>query len=276
MTTRRYPSPAPLLCRDLKTFRACLTYFGRLYHDDPCLFDFTKVAFVDPTALVLLHHTLNKAGKAVSLHLPTNKLALEYFSDNLKISALAASTKRPNRYPLRYVTSEPGMTKELGKWREMLQTSGALGEEKARLFSANMSEVLVNSFAHGGASPNTCIVAGQTFPKSAHSVLAAVDYGRGIPASLRDSGRYPGDRTDEQWILLSLEKGVTSKSRPTNRGFGLYLLKEMVMQNGGSMLLVSGSGAVSITNGGKPRAEPLGPRYRPFAGTFLILDIKAT
>jgi hypothetical protein len=50
----------------------------------------------------------------------------------------------------------------------------------------------------------------------------------------------------------------------------------MVRQNGGSMLLVSGGGVVSIRAGGAPVAEPLGVKYRPFVGTFLILDIKAT
>ncbi len=269
-----HASPAPLLCRNLKTFRSCLTFFGRM-RDSHCILDLRKVRFADPPALVLLHHFARESN-GLGIYLPEVGPAKDYISDNLRMREAGASVRSPNRYPLRYVASERHMVVELGKWREMLLNSGALGEERARQFSSNMSEVLINSFAHGGQRNVRSIVAGQTFPKKAHSVLAAVDSGQGIPTSLRRSGRYPGERSDEEWILLALQRGVTSKSRETNRGFGLYLLQDMVRKNGGSMILVSGRGVVSITDGCEPKAEALGRSYPGFRGTFLILDIRVS
>lgn len=270
----RKASPQPLLCRSAKTLKACLTFFNHARHG--ATLDFSKVGFVDPPALVLLHHLAGEQG-GIPVHLPNNVTARKYFMDNLTMSASSQGTpKVPNKYPLRYVNSETEMVRELGQWRDMLVESDKVSEETARAYSSTMSEVLVNSFSHGGASKGEVIVAGQTFGKRKHSVLAAVDRGRGIPTSLRASGRYGNERTDEQWILMSLEKGVTSKTRPSNRGFGLHYLKTMVQKNKGSLILLSGGGIVSITDGGEPVASSLSPHHHKFNGTFLIVDIKVS
>ena len=81
------------------------------------------------------------------------------------------------------------------------------------------------------------------------------------------------ERTDEEWIAFALERGITCKSRPTNQGYGLYLLTEMIQKNGGSMLIVSGKGLVHV-DPKRILAEPLGRDYPRFLGTFLLLDIK--
>lgn len=268
---KTHRAPAPLLCRSPSTFRSCLTYFKNLQTDG--ILDFSKLHFVDPGALVLLHHVARAHKKyQIVVVPPEREETRSYMMDHL---GPRGKLRNPNKYPLRYVAREQDLALELGKWREMLQASQALDEERAREFSSTMSEVLMNSFVHG-QTKEPCIVAGQTFPKMGHSALAAVDIGKSIPQTLIASKRYPGERTDEQWILHSLERGVTSKTRVTNMGFGLTVLANMIRRNKGSMLLASGTGIVTIESGGEPTAQPLGSRYQSFPGTFLMLDIPTT
>jgi len=237
--------------------------------------DLRKLQFIDPAALVLLHHYAVAKHEPVNILLPDRPEARAYIEDHLQWRMLLGgyALKNPNAFPLRYVAREEDLTAELGKWREMLEQTTLLGEERARGFSSTMSEVLTNSFTHG-QTPTACIVAGQTFPKKGHSHLAAVDMGRTIPVTLRESGRYPGDRTDHEWILFALQRGVTCKSRETNKGYGLFYLWRHVAQNGGAMHIVSGRGLVSVQGGAAPVGKPLRSSDWAFPGTMIVLDLR--
>lgn len=266
------PAPGILHCRDLASVRTCLTYFRKVLSG--ASLDLRKVGFIDPGAIVLMHHHARLTrGRSIQLSLPQRKGPRDFFFGQVQ-SSITFRPGSANSYPLRFVRRESDLVPELAKWRQMLQASQALDEERAREFSSTIAEVLTNSFAHG-LSKDPCIVAGQTFPKKQHSVLVVLDNGIGIPASLRNSKRYPGYRSDEEWILHALGKGITSRTRESNRGFGLYYLARMISENGGSLVIVSGMGAVSIRSGGAPRAEPLGYKYGSFDGTLMILDINS-
>jgi hypothetical protein len=264
-------SPSILACRDPKSIRSCLTYFSNIFGGE--VLDLRKLQFIDPAAMVLLHHHAARFDKNVSLYLPDRTEPRAYIQDHLSWRLMGYALKNPNAFPLRYVARELDLAKELGKWREMLVETTHLGEETARGFSSTMSEVLTNSFTHGRTA-GPCIVAGQTFKKKGRSHLAAVDLGQTIPRTLRESNRYPGEREDHEWILLSLERGVTCKSRETNRGYGLFYLRNHVAQNGGCMYILSGAGIVSVLGAMPPDGTRLGRRYAPFPGTMIILDLR--
>lgn len=267
------PSPAFLRVRDLSSLRACLTYFARINAGE--MLDFRNLGFIDPGAVVLLRHFVRntKAGQ-IRIIPPTSRLPRLYLLDQAKAAREEGQAlfkaKAPNSFPLRFVTSEEAMIGELAKWREMLQKTAAIEEEEARRYAQHLTEVLTNSFSHGKTS-KPCIVAGQTFGGRKHTVLSAVDSGIGIPASLRQSGRYV-DRADHEWIAHSLEKGVTAGTGPTNRGFGLYILQDMVKQCGGKLIVLSGKGALLCTES-QIEAQPLGEAYGGFSGTFMVLVI---
>lgn len=269
-------SPPLLRCRDAQSIRHCLAFLSRL-SDQPgqmVTLDCRHLTFIDPAPMVLLHFFAAQRSGPVVVALPENKVTRGVIQENLNNRG---RLQRPNHFPLRYIPREEDLSEELGAWREMLVDSGSLREEDARGFSSTLSEVLTNSFAHGKASGKAaCIVAGQTFPKKGHTILAAVDRGLGIATTLRESHRYDDLQLaqDHEWMLHALKRGVTCKSLPINRGYGLFHLERMVRQNGGSMYVVSESGLVYVAHGSEPIGVPLRATGCPrFPGTLLVLDL---
>lgn len=158
-------------CRDLKSVRACLTYFKRLFAGE--VLDFERLVFIDPGAMVLMHHFARLNKRASSIILPKRPLLQKLMNESLQLPRGGRLRLRsPNSFPLRYVETESAMIEGLSAWRDMLMQSGACDEPMARDYSATMTEVLQNSFTHGKTRGH-CIVAGQTFPKKKHSTLVA-------------------------------------------------------------------------------------------------------
>jgi hypothetical protein len=277
--------PAIMACRDLRSLRMCLTYFRVLKGQAggaTCVLDFEKVTWVDPGAIALLHHLMRVYKTPdVRILLPTKATAREYVLKHLKVrspdNTRYTVDKKPIDYPLRYVPSARELGSNLGEWAKMLEQWEGVPEEDARGFSATMSEVLMNSFQHGAIS-DPAIIAGQTFVRTGHSLLVAVDNGQGIPGSLRGSGRYGqrGYKADHEWIAAALERGVTCKSSTTNMGYGLYILADQVRRNGGRLIICSGAGVLVVDGKNPIVAEPLdNEHYRTFPGTMLILELQA-
>lgn len=255
-------------CKDLPSVRRSLTIMSRARGGNH--FDFSKLQFIDPGAIVLLHFFSNLSKTAVNVQIPQRPEPRNYLLGNFSGGRLSLSTS--TTYPLRYIKKETRVTAELGEWEKMLVASHALELERARSFSQNMSEVLANAFGHGKTS--ACIVAGQTFKKAGHSILAAADFGRTIPVTLSTSDAYKhAPRPDHEWIEFSLQKYITCGTRPSNAGLGLWLLAERVRVNGGRMTIVSGDGAVCVERS-RTWSEPLGDNYARFPGTLIVLDLK--
>ena len=128
-------------------------------------------------------------------------------------------------------------------------------------------EIYANAFEHGGASCGvfTC---GQFFPGKREISLAFVDFGIGIPASVRTVPKV-GHLDDARAIEWAMKAGNTSKAG--NRGMGLDILRTFVVLNGGSMDIVSHRGHLAF---GK-----LGPcslvRKRSFLGTVFNITLLA-
>jgi len=289
----REPRRAPLnlACRNPRGLRMCLTNFSGLSGDDTL--DWRKVAFVDVGVWVLLHH-LVRALRPGNLYIlpPTQTGVRAYFNQRLgegnargsglppdggpavEVEVPRFSIQSPNRFCLQKVRSKFDLSARLADWRAMLIHNYTVDEETARGFSSTMAEIMINSFDHG-RSEGGCILGGQNFPQAGHSILATADWGLTIPTTLRQSGRFGAQvRSDHEWILMSLEKGVTAKTHPRNLGVGLFELTRMVRANGGGMTVISGEGLVSIRGGGDPKGEPLGRRYGRFGGTMILLDLQ--
>lgn len=268
-------APAILRIRDLTSVRQCLTVFNKAVADT--FLDASALRFIDPAAMVLLHQLAGRHpdGEPVVVLMPEQKGARDYFELHMGKTNDAGELKYKSHtgYPLRYIKTESRVLDELRAWRGQIQKLGALSEERARRLGRTLSEVLSNSFAHG-AKEGSCIVAGQTFSKKQHTMIASIDSGDTIAHTLRASGRYDVDgESDELLIAMALEKGVTARSRPSNRGLGLYMLNRGVQDAGGTLIIVSGSGAVVSTRHGGVKPHALGASYAALHGTFIVVDL---
>jgi anti-sigma regulatory factor (Ser/Thr protein kinase) len=81
----------------------------------------------------------------------------------------------------------------------------------------------------------------QHYPNMRTVNITVSDFGRGIPATIRNTY---GEMTDAAAIRLASERGVTTKGHPNNQGEGLDFLIENVASNDGTVRLYSFSGAL--------------------------------
>lgn len=104
-------------------------------------------------------------------------------------------------------------------------------------------ETIENSFEHGRT--DHCFISAYSVPSKNVVRLCILDTGIGIPESLNSSGRYAERLEDTDAILHASEYGVSSKS--TDRGIGLYILRDVVEKNEGTLTLISVSGSVEFS-----------------------------
>jgi hypothetical protein len=128
-------------------------------------------------------------------------------------------------------------------------------------------EIYTNAFEHGHSDIGV-FSCGQFYPTKKEIALAFIDFGVGIPASVR-TVREAAHLGDGEAIAWALARGNTSK--PGNRGVGLDILRAFVEINRGYMDVVSHRGHVRITESG---AQPLLRNYG-FPGTVFNITFKA-
>ena len=106
--------------------------------------------------------------------------------------------------------------------------------------------------------------------------LAIADNGRGILRSFQDAGLpWSVGMDDPTAIRKALDPQVSSRGRPSNEGVGLTLVAGLVSAIGGWMLIVSGTGVLSINRGSTPVVTNL-PGQARYQGTLLGLTFRQT
>lgn len=110
----------------------------------------------------------------------------------------------------------------------------------------NVWEIYINSFDHGH-SPVGLITCGQMYPSFQTLKLTLVDFGEGIPNSVRNFKKNKDiDASDAmEWAF---KRGNTTKlgENHTPRGLGLDLLKNFVILNDGELEIFSHEGYTYI------------------------------
>jgi signal transduction histidine kinase len=141
--------------------------------------------------------------------------------------------------------------------------------ELAHEIVSNVLEIYFNAFTHG-YSPNGVYSCGQNFPYLEKLKISAVDFGIGIPQSVRDflySTGKPNTISDDAALQLAFKKGFST--RPDLGGMGLKLLKEFIQVNQGQLDIYSHSGHAII--------DAHGERYERidsfFKGTIVNISI---
>lgn len=134
-----------------------------------------------------------------------------------------------------------------------------LGTEAERIH-ITISEMLSNVHVH--SETRNAALAVQTYRDAV--VLAFGDAGQGVPAALE--GHVEMMDSDAEYLRRALEPGVTS--RPGGGGYGLTQLTEMVEEEGGSLVLRSGTGQVVVG-----RTENSEDTCTPLPGTLAEISL---
>ena len=140
---------------------------------------------------------------------------------------------------------------------------GAENFHKALHFA--IREIIENAFEHG--QTNHCYMCAYSVPTKKIVRLCILDSGIGIPDSIRTNQRYNDIQNDVEAVELASNYGVSSKSE--DRGIGLYILRDVVEKNEGSLSILSGNALVEFTSEVKGKSLTV-----PFSGTVIKLTLR--
>jgi len=129
-------------------------------------------------------------------------------------------------------------------------------------------EAYINVFDHA-QSPVGVLTCGQRYPYKKLLKLAMVDFGVGIPHTVRAYLKQP-EMTAADALRWAFQPGTTTKDGKTlARGIGLKYLKSFIEENRGRLEIYSDTGYVCIANGSENFADhPLG-----FRGTLIQITL---
>jgi len=111
-------------------------------------------------------------------------------------------------------------------------------------------EIYMNAFEHS-CSPIGVFTCGHNFPSQRVLQLSLVDFGVGIPSTVRMFKR-KDDLAAKTALEWAFRPGTTTKPKPDySRGNGLDLLKDFIVKNNGSLEVYSHDAYTCITSEGE-------------------------
>ena len=126
----------------------------------------------------------------------------------------------------------------------------AVSEKLADTITGTVWEIYANAFEHGKSSSGV-FSCGQYFPKLKELNLTVIDFGIGIPASVReflDPKEYPEKVSADKALEMAFQGGFTTKPK-ISRGLGLEILKRFIQITGGRMDVYSHEAHGLFSNG---------------------------
>ncbi|MCF8483831.1 MAG: hypothetical protein K9G71_01370 [Rhodobacteraceae bacterium] len=212
-------------------------------------FDFSQVTAVRATGVVFVHNVtkhLHGAGcKVYYSHFkrPDSRAmryldSIGFFQDKFGEYQFAGSTPRKTSSTLKEVKHQDchfWASRTFLPW--LSQCSNRSLTELAEVEMC-IKEIFNNIQDHAGLEIGSIFA--QWYPKQEFVDIAISDFGRGIPANVRE---VLPELSPAECIIQAFEDGFSTKSKPTNRGAGLYLLRQNVVTNlHGTINVVSGGG----------------------------------
>jgi anti-sigma regulatory factor (Ser/Thr protein kinase) len=256
--------------------------FFKLYGDAMAAADVEKAIELDFTGCIFLHQhavailggairMLQHRGCHVSARLGTvNATVRQNLNKNgfMKAMGLEQVAGGRNTIPFREDIARDDAA-YLGYLRDAWLGRGWVNvtDKVADAIANAVWETYTNAFEHGHSSVGV-FSCGQFYPTNKEIALAFVDFGIGIPRSVRTVPEAAA-LEDGDAIAWALARGNTSK--PGNRGVGLDILRSFVELNRGYMDVVSHRGHVRISDRG---ARTLRRNYG-FPGTVFNITFKA-
>jgi hypothetical protein len=114
--------------------------------------------------------------------------------------------------------------------------------------SGRAAEIYLNAFDHS-RSPIGVFSCGQHYPKQGRLELTVIDFGIGIPDSVRSLPQNCR-MTSSEAIDWAFQDGTSTKDETIGRGVGLNLLQSFVSSNRGNLRIFSGDGYAIIEDNG--------------------------
>lgn len=135
--------------------------------------------------------------------------------------------------------------------------------------TGTVSELYLNAFEHGHSEIGV-FSCGQHYPKMGMLHLTVIDFGIGIPTSVRALPENAPLTTAEA-LAWALQSGTTTKKQNgISRGLGLNLLQDFVTKNHGNLTIFSNDAWVTIDDNGVIYEN----RAINFSGTLVNIALK--
>lgn len=219
-------------------------------NSDELIIDASNVYWVSPfTAcwLAALVDQLRSQEKSLVIVEPSRENALHQWH-NLGISQyldLSKDWKPSSRFPAFPVAKikEPSYPLA-GRVKDILASRLKSAENFHKALHFAVREMVENAFEHGRT--DHCYMCAYSVPTKNVVRLCIMDTGIGIPNSMRLSSQYNNLSSDVEAVELASRYGVSSKS--TDRGIGLYILRDVVEKNEGTLSILSGKALVEISS----------------------------
>lgn len=242
--------------------------------------DFTPLQFIDSAGVTVLSNLIEflkrigaktyfKGHKALST--PVRFLDDSgFFKQYLTYQLVPNATVRPTTLPLQlveYSRSYGYMESKLVPW-----LSTALGAEERALSTVKVcfQEIFNNINDHSQVNIG-CIFA-QNYPNKDVIQITVSDFGVGIPKRVQ---ALEPDLNDQQAIARASEQGFTTQTTVRNRGAGLHvLIQNVVEKNGGAVMIHSRRGILTCVRGqdGRVKRTPR-PAKGFYPGTLIQLAL---
>lgn len=93
----------------------------------------------------------------------------------------------------------------------------------------------------------------QYYPQKKEIAIAVCDFGRGIPNTVNTFLEKQGEKklSDTEALTKAFQLGFSTKSTPTNRGFGLDTIKTIIKTLESYLLVISNNACIEQQNDGK-------------------------
>lgn len=231
--------------------------------DEVCI-DFAQLGFIEPAGVTFLSNFIlwlrNKGAATILTGFDATKDAVRFLDDALFFEQHHGSKLNPSANPRRTtmplvdVLHERSHAFLRGKFVPWLARASSVSRPSLGPFQVCISEIFNNIQDHSTLEIGSFFA--QHFPNLNRVSIAVADFGRGIPALVRQV--HP-NLSDNEAILKAAEVGFTTGSTPRNRGDGLdYLMQTAVASNGGTVTVFSLNGAVKFfRHGTSVRALPV-------------------
>ncbi len=213
--------------------------------------DFCRLNFIEPTGVTVLSNIIElvkKLGGDVTFcgHL-IHVRAIQYLDDSQFFRRYIGNSLR-EAVRIRPTTAELTLVSHARSFGWIENDLMPWIEEKTGVRQASLASIKVcfqevfNNIRDHSTVDVGCIF-GQFYPNLNKLQIAISDFGVGIPSNVR---KLRANLTDGDCIKLASQEGFTTRTGRNNRGAGLdVLIKNVVKNNGGSLIIHSGNGILS-------------------------------
>jgi hypothetical protein len=133
--------------------------------------------------------------------------------------------------------------------------------------AGRVAEIYLNAFEHS-RSPIGVFSCGQHYPKKGRLELTVIDFGIGIPDSIRSLPQNCW-MTSSKAIDWAFQDGNSTKDETIGRGVGLNLLQSFVSSNQGNLRIFSGDGYAIIEDNERKYED----KCTSFSGTLVNIAL---